>query len=170
MGEEEAGKSWLDPDELEVVQTFLDAGVRFLIVGGRAVQFHGYARPAEDLDLLVELSAENWPKLQIALRPLNDSVKPFNELSQQRKYKRTLRVYSTVEFITEIDGVSFAEAWSEGVECTFEGLQVRVLSKPHLILSKKYSGRPSDADDIKGLQNLDGQTYPSAKRDRSKSG
>jgi hypothetical protein len=35
---------WLDRDEREVVRSFQDAGVRFLVVGGRAVQFHGHAR------------------------------------------------------------------------------------------------------------------------------
>ena len=57
---------WLDPDEREVIRSFQDAGVRFLVVGGRAVQCHGHARPAKDLDLLVEPSAENWRKLQAA--------------------------------------------------------------------------------------------------------
>jgi len=67
--ETELNSPWLDRDELEVVRSFQDAGVRFVIVGGRAVQFHGHVRPAKDLDLFVEPSAENWPRLQAALRP-----------------------------------------------------------------------------------------------------
>jgi hypothetical protein len=68
--ETELNRPWLDLDELEVIRSFPDAEVRFVIVGGRAVQFHGHARLAKDLDLLVEPSAENWPRLQAALRPV----------------------------------------------------------------------------------------------------
>ena len=102
--------SWLDRDELEVVRTFLDAGVRFVIVGGRAVQFNGHVRPAKDLDLLVEPSAENWSRLQAALKPLNAGVPPFEELSPERKYQARLRFYETVELLTAVGGVSFEDA------------------------------------------------------------
>jgi predicted nucleotidyltransferase len=152
MGEEETERQWLDPDELEVVRKLLDAGVRFLIVGGRAVQFHGRARPAKDLDLLVELSEENWPKLRMGLRPLNAGVPPLDELSPLRKYHVKLAYYPSVELLTAINGIAFAEAWFESIEATVAGLRVRVLSKAHLIVSKQQSGRSSDADDILGLQ------------------
>jgi len=143
---------WIDSDELHVVRAFLDAGVRFLIIGGRAVRFHGLARLAKDLDLLVEFSAANWPKLRMALRRLNDGVLPIEKLSQHN-HKYRLRFYPTVEFLTAINGVSFGEAWSESIETTIEGLKVRIVSKAHLILSKQHSGRPTDADDINRLQN-----------------
>ena len=147
---------WLDPDELEVVRAFQCAGVRFLIVGGRAVQFHGHARPAKDLDLLVELSAENWPRLQAALRPLNASVPAFGELPQARKYQGKLHFYESVEFLTAVDGVSFVEAWRESITTSFADIQVRVLSKAHLILSKEHSHRQVDLDDIMALEGIPG--------------
>jgi predicted nucleotidyltransferase len=145
---------WLDRDELEVVRSFLDAGVRFVVVGGRAVQFHGHARPAKDLDLLVEPSAENWPRLQAALRPLNVGVPPFEELSPERKYQARLHFYETVELLTAIDGVSFADAWRESIETEFAGLNVRGISRAHLIVSKRRGNRQLDADDIKALQDI----------------
>jgi hypothetical protein len=60
-------------------------------------------RPAKDLDLLVELSAENWPRLQAALWPLNAGVPAFEEISSERKYQAKLRFYETVELLTAID-------------------------------------------------------------------
>lgn len=145
---------WLDRDELEVVRSFQDAGVRFVIVGGRAVQFHGHARPAKDLDLLVDLSAENSPRLQAALKPLNAGVPPFEELSPQRKYQARLRFNETVELLTAIDGVSFADAWRESIETVFAEFHVRVLSRAPLIVSKQHSPRQVDADDMKALLNI----------------
>ena len=145
-----------DSDELEVIRAFRGAGVRFLIVGGRAVQFHGHSRDTKDLDLLVEPSAENWPKLRAALRQLNASVPAFEELSQERKYQAKLRFYETVEFLTAVEGVCFAEAWTESIDTAFAGLQVRVLSKAHLILSKRHSRRQVDVDDVRALEGITG--------------
>lgn len=67
---DQARREWIDAIEIEVVRSFVASGVRFLVTGGRAVQFHGHARPAKDLDLLVEVSDANWMKLAGALRPL----------------------------------------------------------------------------------------------------
>ena len=145
-------RPWLDSDELEVVRAFQSAGVFFLLIGGRAVQFHGHARPAKDLDLFVEPSRENWAKLQTALRPLNSSVPSFAELSPDRKYKARLHFYETVEFLTAIEGISFA--WSDSVETTFAGLQIRVMSKAHVIRSKEHSARRIDVEDILALKSL----------------
>jgi hypothetical protein len=54
--------------------------------------------------------------------------------------------------MTAIKGVRFLDAWAEGVRASADGLTLRVLSKPHLILSKLNTGRLSDAADVKGLQ------------------
>jgi len=35
-------------DELEVLRSFVTYGVRFVVIGGRAVQFHGHVWPATD--------------------------------------------------------------------------------------------------------------------------
>ena len=64
----------------------------------------------KDLDLLVDLSAENWPRLQAALKPLSAGVPSFEDLSPERKYQARLRFYETVELLTAIGGVSFADA------------------------------------------------------------
>ena len=161
MNESPADGPSLDPseDEVEVLRAFLNSGVRFLVVGGRAVQFYEHTRSTKDLDLLVEFAPENWQKLEVAMGSLNDKVHPFEDLSQSGKHQGRLfdheiGAYRNVELLTAIDGVSFSEAWSESNEGTFAGLRVRVISKGHLILSKQDTGRPTDADDIKRLQGI----------------
>jgi hypothetical protein len=147
-------KPWVDADEMEVLRHFVTNNVRFLIIGGRAVQFHGHKRAAPDLDLLVERTAANWPNLQAALRPVNCPVVPFEQLSPEKKYQRKLNFYSTVEFLTDISGVAFEEAWPESVETAINGLSVRVISKAHLIRSKRGSPRHVDLQDIEALEAI----------------
>lgn len=148
-------REWLSIDELHVIRVFLDAGVLFLITGGRAVQFHGHSRPTKDLDLLVETSLENGKRLTEALKSLGTDADPaqVQNLSEGRPAKGVVCRYP-VEFITAIKGVRFLDAWADGVQTTTaDGLALRVLSKPHLILSKTNTGRSLDADDVKALQH-----------------
>jgi hypothetical protein len=145
---------WLSFDELHVVRAFLDAGVRFLVAGGRATQFHGHSRTTRDLDLLVETSPEGVKKLTAALKNLGVKVDPaqFENLSEDRPAKGAVCRYP-VEFMTAIKGVRFLDAWANGVQTTSaDGLVFRVLSKPHLILSKTNTGRLLDTHDVLALQ------------------
>lgn len=131
-----------------VVRTLLDAGVRFLIVGGWAREFHGHEHQARDLDLFVEFSAENWPKLRMALQQFNVSVPSYEELSPRSNPVRIRDLNPDVDLLTGIKGVSFDEAWSEGVETTFDAcLQVRVLSEAHVFLSGRGRRCTSCPDD-----------------------
>ena len=150
-------RNWLSADELHVVRAFLNGGVRFLIVGGRAVQFHGHLRLAKDSDLFVETSSENKKRLAAVLKNLGTYVNQheFENLCEDRRAKGTVCGYP-VEFITAINGVRFLDAWADGIQTSVEGLAVRVLSKPHLILSKMNTGRPLDADDVRALQDTPG--------------
>jgi hypothetical protein len=50
--------------------------------------------------------------------------------------------------------VSFADVWRESIDAELVGLNVRVISQPHLIVSKQHSARQIDTDDIKALQGL----------------
>jgi hypothetical protein len=162
-----------------VISRLLDAGVRFLIVGGWAVQFHGYKeRRVKDLDLLVDFSGDNWPRLIMALGHLKvSSVPGFDELSQRI---RPFRIYyDPVDLLTAIGsafaeppfspmpnsgrrlavassrrGVSFDEAWADSVETDFGDKRLRVLSKAHLILSKEHSKHSTDADDARKLLDV----------------
>ena len=131
-----------------VVRTLLDAGVRFLIVGGWAREFHGHKHQARDLDLFVEFSAENWPKLQMALQQFDVNTPSYAELSRRSNPLRIRDLNPDVDLLTGIEGVSFDEAWSESVETTLAGgLQVRVLSEAHVILSGRGSRCTSCPDD-----------------------
>jgi hypothetical protein len=56
-----------------------------------------------------------------------------------------------VECLTAINGVRFADAWTDSVSTTVDGLTVHVLSKPHLVASKAESTREVDINDLREL-------------------
>jgi hypothetical protein len=56
------------PDFLDLLRALLAADARFMIVGAYAVGVHGRPRATKDLDVWVEASAANAPKVIAALR------------------------------------------------------------------------------------------------------
>lgn len=57
----------LSRDFKEFVASFNANGVRYLVVGGYAVAMHGHPRYTKDLDVWIEVSAENARRVIAAL-------------------------------------------------------------------------------------------------------
>jgi hypothetical protein len=53
----------MTPDFLDLLRALLAADARFMIVGAYAVGVHGRPRATKDLDVWVEASAANAPKV-----------------------------------------------------------------------------------------------------------
>jgi hypothetical protein len=58
----------LPPDFKEFLKLLKDHDVRYLLIGGYAVGYHGYPRVTEDLDIWVAIHPENAQKLVSVLK------------------------------------------------------------------------------------------------------
>ncbi len=58
----------LSKDFREFIESLNEHDVRYLVVGGYAVAFHGYPRYTKDLDIRIEMSQENAEKIMEALK------------------------------------------------------------------------------------------------------
>jgi phage replication-related protein YjqB (UPF0714/DUF867 family) len=58
----------LNQDFKEFIQSLNDNQVRYLVIGGYAVAFHGYPRYTKDIDIWVEMSQDNAANLIEALK------------------------------------------------------------------------------------------------------
>jgi hypothetical protein len=58
----------LNKDFREFIALLNESDVRYLVVGGYAVAFHGHPRYTKDLDVWVEVSNENAEKLSLVLK------------------------------------------------------------------------------------------------------
>lgn len=61
-------------DLLQLCRQLNATGVRYLIIGGMAIIQHGFVRATEDIDLLIDPSAENLKRLKTALAYLPDGA------------------------------------------------------------------------------------------------
>jgi hypothetical protein len=151
----------------EEVNEFLRAantqGVRMLLIGGGAVNFHGYQRQSPDLDFWMEPTAENFERLASTLRSIGFEFDGFPEqvLRSEQDISLNMSPGLDVEIITFLKpGYSFDDAWSRAVEDELAGEPVmrhRILAFDDLVESKLRAARPKDLLDIQELKRRKSQ-------------
>ena len=144
----------LHNDFADFLRLLNERNVRYLVVGGYAVAYHGYPRYTGDLDVFVEASPENDAKLgevygevgfdRTTLKPAMFIV-PDNVVRIGHEPVR-------LEVLTSITGVEFADAYDRRTEVEVNGLAVPFISLVDLIKNKLATGRGKDRVDAETLQ------------------
>ncbi len=144
----------ISPDFREFVACANAHDVRFLIVGGYAVAFHGHPRYTKDLDVWVESTAENAQRLLKALEEfgfgaLDLQVEDFLEPDQviQLGYP-PLRI----DLLTSVSGVSFDECYPNRQAVEADGVELPFIGLADLKANKRASGRHQDLADLENLE------------------
>ena len=146
----------MNPDFLDLLCALSDAEARFLVVGGYAVGVHGRPRATMDLDVWVEASDDNAPRVIRALRAFGTPLMGLAE-DDLRRPGVGLQIGvepCRIDVLTAISGVSFEEAWPERVQAAFGSVRCGVIGLQHLIRNKRAAGRPQDLADVAALERL----------------
>jgi len=143
----------LNQDFREFVQLLNDNQVRYLVIGGYAVALHGYPRYTKDIDIWIEMSANNATRLLAALAQfgfasLDLQAEDFMEPNQviQLGYPP-----NRIDLLTTPDGVNFETAYSTKLVVDLSGVQVNFIDLENLRLNKQASGRLQDLADLENL-------------------
>ena len=146
----------MDSNYLDMLRCLNRAGVDYIMVGGWAVNLHGYVRATIDLDIWILADQENARKVYAALgefgAPLGQ-VKP-EDFAQDGTIFQIGVAPCRIDVINKIDGVKYAEASPRAVQKTIEGVPVRIISREDLIANKRASGRTKDLADAEILEGL----------------
>ncbi len=144
------------------VNTFLALAqkeqLRIILVGGAAVNHHGYKRHSADVDLWIEPSPENFTKLLSVLKGMNYAIDELPEkvLAAEQNISIKISPEQEIELITRFNpGCSFDEAWSRCEFAETNGITLaryRVMGLNDLIESKLRSLRPKDLLDVQELK------------------
>jgi hypothetical protein len=143
----------LPPDFLDLLKCLNSAGVRYLLIGGHAVNFYGYHRSTADLDLWIAVERENAARVSAALQAfgfLAESVPAslFEDVGPVFTFgRKPLRV----DILTKPSGVEFDECYANRVETTFGGVPATVIGREDLVRNKRAAGRDKDVEDWKKL-------------------
>jgi hypothetical protein len=127
--------------------------IRYVVIGGYAVAYHGYVRYTGDLDLFVELSVNNATKLVRALREFGFNLPRLKPALFLRKGRIIRLGYEPMrlEILNEIDGVSFEACYRHRRRSRVGSLRVNFIALPQLLRNKRASGRQKDLADVEAL-------------------
>lgn len=146
----------MNPDFLDLLREFAEADVRFLVVGAYAVGVHGHPRATKDLDVWVEASEKNAPRVIAALRRFGAPLMGLTEaeISVPGVGLQIGVEPGRIDILTQISGVAFDTAWPGRVHADFGGADCAVIGIEHLLQNKKASARPQDLADVAALERL----------------
>ena len=143
----------LNQDFKEFLQSLNNNGVRYLVIGGYAVAFHGYPRYTKDIDIWIELSSDNAERL---VRALDDFGFGSLNLTSQ-KFLQPHKVFQLghpprrIDILTSPAGVVFDDCYVRRIESTIDGVLVPFLSLDDLKAAKQAAGRHQDLADLENL-------------------
>lgn len=144
-------------DFSELLAEFNAHNVDYLIVGAHALAAHGIVRATKDMDVWVNPSVENAKRVMRAIvtfgAPLHDLS--LSDLATKGIVFQIGIAPIRIDIITAIDGLEFTDAWPARMMTRFGDEEVPVLSRNHLIVNKKASGRLQDLADVESLGKLD---------------
>ena len=143
----------LPPDFKEFLKLLKEHDVHYLLIGGYAVGYHGYARATEDMDIWVAVHPDNAHKLVSTLRAFgfDDSILQPELFLQIPKIIRMGFPPMRLEITTSISGVEFGECYQARIIDQVEDIEVSIIDLESLKKNKKASGRAKDIADLERL-------------------
>ena len=140
------------PEFSELLSTFNEHGVKYLIVGGFAVMVYSEPRYTKDLDVWVEVSPENAGKVFAALRNFGARLEGLTEKDfAEHGFYQMGRPPARIDIMMSLDGIEFGVAWENRTPAEFRGVPVHFIGKDELIKNKTLAGRYQDLADIEKI-------------------
>lgn len=149
----------LDDDLLIFWATLNRCSVQYIMVGGLSVNFNGYKRVTDDLDLWLNDTAENRRNLRNAFKELDYG--DFQSLETMQFLPGWTQFYVgpgiVLDIMTSMKGLeeySFDTCFELASVATLEKIAVPFLHINHLLANKKAVARPKDLEDVKELEKI----------------
>ena len=138
------------------------AEVKFIIVGGVAVALNGFVRTTEDVDILIEASADNVGRLLDELEEFGEGY--ARELSPGDFSDSEGAIRIIEDFPLDVFTIMRAKRYADLVGATkttrIDDVDVRYLNAEALIALKNNSQRDQDRIDVSALRSLQDKNGP----------
>jgi hypothetical protein len=135
--------------------------VKMLMVGGGAVNFHGYQRHSADVDFWIKTDTANLEKLVKVFQEMGFEIENFPQevaLGEQNISIKFSPEDLNLELITQFQiGKTFDQAFAESEVVEIKGEKIykwNVLNLGDLLESKRRAARPKDLLDIQQLKEI----------------
>jgi len=146
----------LDKNFKEFIELLNEHKVKYLIIGGYAVNFHGYPRYTKDIDFWLWMNKKNIQNLLKALKEFGFGslgLKPEDFLSPENIIQLGNEPYR-IDMLMDLEGVDFEKCYRRKTEIKLDGIKTNFLSLQDLIKVKKTTGRLQDLADAEQLEKI----------------
>jgi predicted nucleotidyltransferase len=144
---------------IEIWKYFSLNKVKYLTIGGFAVNIYGYGRNTGDIDIFIEDSIENRENLQEALK--QSGIGDFQNIKTMQFIPGwtdiTLNFNLRLDIMTSVKGLensNFQQLLEKAFVTEISGIPVYFLDYENLIKAKKAANRPKDILDIEELEKI----------------
>jgi hypothetical protein len=154
----------------ELLQSLSDARIQYVLVGGLAVQLHGFLRATFDIDLVLAMNDDNLARfigvakdygLVPAIPVPIESLANANQIDQWHREKGMLAFSlretkaggSVIDVIVRPE-VSFEKLIGDAVMGELFGRRIPIASIEDLLTMKRVAKRPKDLLDIAALEKV----------------
>ena len=143
----------LNQDFKEFIQSLNENNVRYLVIGGYAVAFHGHPRYTKDIDFWIGMSKENAINMVKALEKFGFTSLGLKEDDFTTPDQIIQLGYppERIDIITTPPGVDFDTCYANRVQAEIDGVLVNFIDLENLKRNKKASGRHQDLADVENL-------------------
>jgi hypothetical protein len=133
--------------------------VKYLTIGGFAVNIYGYGRNTGDIDIFIEDSIDNRENLRKALKQAG--IGDFENINTMQFIPGwtdiTLNFNLRLDIMTTVKGLentSFEQLLEKAYITEISDIPVYFIDYENLIIAKKASNRPKDLLDIEELEKI----------------
>jgi len=146
----------MNEKQISLLAAFAAAKVEYAVVGGVAVNAHGYVRATHDLDIFIRPTEENARAAFNALLALGvplEGLEPADLLDDEENL-RFGPEEDHIDILASIGEMGFDQVWRNRVETVVDGLSVPFISKLDLMENKRQVGRLRDLADVEELARI----------------
>lgn len=144
---------------LDIWEKLNENNVRYLTIGGLAVNIYGYTRNTGDIDILIDDTIENRKNLRLAFAAIG--IGDFASLETMQFVTGftdfTISYGLRLDVMTSIKGLEdekFDSLLQNSTIVILKEIPVYFLDYDNLIKAKKATNRPKDILDIEELEKL----------------
>lgn len=144
----------INPDFRDLFAAFVASDVRFVVVGGYAVGYHGHPRYTKDVDILVDPSGDNPKRVLDALGEFGTPVGAVSagDFADPENVFQVGIAPNRVDILCGLTGIGFDEVWAGKVTSDYGGVPIHYIGLRQLIQAKRAAGRPQDLLDVEELE------------------
>jgi Nucleotidyl transferase of unknown function (DUF2204) len=143
----------LDENFKEFIRLLNENDVKYLVVGGFAVAYHGYPRYTKDIDFWIWAHPDNAEKVIKTIKDFGFGMLGFQkeDLLDPNNIVQLGYEPNRIDLIIDLEGLDFETCFSHCQDAEFEGVPIHFINLDDLVKNKLSTGRLKDKVDAQTL-------------------